>query len=83
MLAHYGSQRHWGCPISALAREVIGNDPQRAGELAAYMARWCGYLQAGLGRMLSAGALRPDAEPEKLALSTSGRSLAWLRPCNR
>jgi AcrR family transcriptional regulator len=70
VLAHYGSQEHWGCPISALAREVIGNDPQRARELAAYMARWCGYLEAGLGRMRSAGTLRPDARPETLALST-------------
>ena len=35
VLAHYGSQPNWGCPISALAREVIGNDPERAGELAA------------------------------------------------
>jgi AcrR family transcriptional regulator len=69
VLAHYGSQEHWGCPISALAREVIGNDPERAGELTAYMDRWRGYLQAGLYRMRAAGALRPDAEPEQLALS--------------
>src|ERR1700721_1265338 len=26
VLAHYGSQKHWGCPISALAREVVGSD---------------------------------------------------------
>jgi AcrR family transcriptional regulator len=69
VLDHYGSQRHWGCPISALAREVLGNDPERAGELAAYMDRWRGYLQAGVGRMRSAGILRPEADPEKLALS--------------
>ena len=68
VLAHYGSQPQWGCPISAVAREVIGNDPERAGELAAYMDRWRGYLQAGLGRMRSAGLLRSDADPEKLAL---------------
>lgn len=70
VLTHYGSQRHWGCPISALAREVVGNDSERAGELAAYMDRWRGYLQAGLERMRSAGILRPDVDPEKLALST-------------
>jgi AcrR family transcriptional regulator len=69
ILTHYGSQQAWGCPISALAREVIGNDPEQAGELRAYMDRWRGYLQAGLDRMRSAGILRPDAEPEKLALS--------------
>ncbi len=70
VLAHYGSQPHWGCPVSALAREVIGNDPERARELSAYMDRWRRYLQAGLERMHCAGILRPDAEPEKLALST-------------
>jgi AcrR family transcriptional regulator len=69
VLDHYGSQAHWGCPISALAREVIGNDPERAADLAAYMDRWRGYLQAGLERMRSKGILRPDADPEKLALS--------------
>ena len=69
VLDHYGSQAHWGCPISALAREVIGNDLERAADLAAYMDRWLGYLQAGLERMRSKGMLRPDADPEKLALS--------------
>jgi len=69
VLAHYGSQAHWGCPISALAREVIGNDPERAAELVAYMDRWRGYLRAGVERMRSDGLLRPDADPEKLALS--------------
>jgi AcrR family transcriptional regulator len=70
VLAHYGAQHHWGCPISAMAREVIGNDPGRARELAAYMDRWRGYLQAGLDRMYSRGILRPETEPESLALST-------------
>jgi AcrR family transcriptional regulator len=69
ILDHYGSQEHWGCPISALAREVIGNDGERAADLAAYMDRWRGYLQAGLERMQSKGILRPDADPAKLALS--------------
>jgi AcrR family transcriptional regulator len=70
VLAHYGSQQHWGCPISALARDVLGNDPERAAELSAFMDRWRGYLQAGLDRMRSASVLRADADPEKLALST-------------
>ncbi len=70
LLAHYGSQPHWGCPISALARDVAGDDPEQARELTAYMDRWRGYLEAGLDRMRSAGLLRPDAEPGRLALST-------------
>jgi AcrR family transcriptional regulator len=68
VLDHYGSQRHWGCPVSALAREIIGNDPERAGDLAAYMDRWRAYLQAGLERMQSAGILSPETDPEGLAL---------------
>jgi hypothetical protein len=68
-LTHFGPQTHWGCPISALAREVIGNESERAGELAEYMERWRGYLQAGLERMRSAGILRPDGIPKRLALS--------------
>jgi AcrR family transcriptional regulator len=69
VIHHYGSQAHWGCPISALAREVMGNDPDRATELAAYMDRWRGYLQSGVERMRSTGILRPEVDPEKLALS--------------
>lgn len=70
IVAHYGSQPHWGCPIGALASELIGNDPERAAEVAAYMHRWRGYLEAGLRRMRAAGVLRADADPRALALST-------------
>ena len=48
---------------------MIGNDPERAADLTAYMERWRGSLQAGVERMRSAGLLRPDADPERLALS--------------
>ena len=33
------------------------------------MDRWRGYLRAGVERMRAAGILRPDADPERLALS--------------
>jgi AcrR family transcriptional regulator len=69
VLAHYGSQKYWGCPISALAREEFGDDPERARELRTYMDRWRGYLQAGLEHMRSAGTLQADVEPEALAMS--------------
>jgi AcrR family transcriptional regulator len=68
VLAHYGSQPHWGCPIGALASELIGDDPDRAIELNEYMDRWRGYLEAGLTRMRQAGLLRPGADPATLAL---------------
>ena len=54
---HYGSQQHWGCPISALAREVLGNDPERAGELA---ASWIG---GGATSRLASRACDPPAPP--------------------
>jgi AcrR family transcriptional regulator len=70
VVKHYRSQEQWGCPISALAREVIGSDPERASELAAYMERWRMYLESGLTRMRKSGILRSDSSPKRLALST-------------
>jgi AcrR family transcriptional regulator len=69
LLAHYGSQPAWGCPIGTLARELIANDPARAAEVAAYMDRWRGSLEAGLRRMRASGLLRADSDPAALALS--------------
>jgi AcrR family transcriptional regulator len=70
VIAHYGSQPHWGCPIGTLASELIGQDPARGAEVAAYMDRWRGYLEAGLVRMRVAGLIRIDADPARLALAT-------------
>jgi AcrR family transcriptional regulator len=69
VIAYYGAQPHWGCPIGALTSELIGQDPERAAEVAAHMDRWRGYLEAGLARMREAGLLQPDADPATLALS--------------
>jgi AcrR family transcriptional regulator len=69
VLAHYGSQPHWGCPIGALASELAGRDDARAAELAAHMERWRGHLRAGVERMREAGLLRGDADPEQLSLA--------------
>jgi AcrR family transcriptional regulator len=70
VLAHYGSQVLWGCPISALARELIALDAESAKEARSYMERWRGYLYDGLHRMREAGRLKPYASPESLSLST-------------
>ncbi len=69
VLAHYGSQPHWGCPIGALASELAGRDPVRAAEVTAHMDRWVGHLRAGVERMRAAGTLRSDVDPEHLALA--------------
>jgi AcrR family transcriptional regulator len=69
VVAHYGSQASWGCPIGALASELASRDDARAAEVAAYMDRWRGYLEAGITRMREKGLLRTDADPSRLALS--------------
>jgi AcrR family transcriptional regulator len=69
VLAHYGSQAHWGCPIGALTAELIHAEPARAREVVAHMDRWRGYLEAGLDRMSKAGQLRADVDPRELALA--------------
>lgn len=70
VVAYYSSQPCWGCPIGAMTSELIGSDPTLAAEVTGHMDRWRGYLQAGLTRMLAAGRLRSDADPETLALAT-------------
>jgi hypothetical protein len=70
VLAHYGSQAHWGCPIGALTAELIRDEPARAAEVTAHMNHWRGYIEAGLRRMHAAGLLRDDVHPDALALST-------------
>jgi AcrR family transcriptional regulator len=69
VVAHYGSQPHWGCPIGALANELIGTDPERAAEVTAHMERWRGLLEAGVTRLRDAGELSPDAAPRALSLA--------------
>ena len=69
VVAHYRSQRQWGCPISALASELLGHHSAHAAEVAAYMDRWRAYLEAGVVRMRAAGLLRPDTDSEPMALS--------------
>ena len=53
-----------------MTSELIGSEPMLAAEVAGHMDRWRGYLQEGLTRMLAAGRLRADADPERLALAT-------------
>jgi AcrR family transcriptional regulator len=69
VLAHYGAQAHWGCPVGALAAEVASGDPALAAELAGHLEEWRGYLEAGLTRMRAAGRLRPETDPRALSLA--------------
>ncbi|HEY0279262.1 MAG TPA: TetR family transcriptional regulator C-terminal domain-containing protein [Solirubrobacterales bacterium] len=69
VVAHYGSQPHWGCPIGALANELIGTDPERAAEVTAHLEHWRGLLEAGVTRLRDAGELSPAADPRALSLA--------------
>jgi AcrR family transcriptional regulator len=69
VVAHYGSQPHWGCPIGALVSELVSSDPGLATAVAVHMDEWRGHLQSGLERMRASGLLRAGADPETLALS--------------
>jgi AcrR family transcriptional regulator len=70
LLAYYDAQHGWGCPIGSLSSEAAGSDPELAAQLAAYMARWRGLLQAGIERMRAGGLLRAGADPVHLAAGT-------------
>ncbi|GAB4059922.1 TetR/AcrR family transcriptional regulator [Catellatospora paridis] len=69
LVAHYGSQPHWGCPIGTLVSELVGTDPAAAAEVVGHLNRWRAYLRDGLSRMREGGLLRPDADPDRLALA--------------
>jgi AcrR family transcriptional regulator len=69
VVAHYRSQPHWGCPIGALASELLGHLPAHADAVGRYMDRWRAHLVTGVTRMRDAGLLRVDTDPEMMGLS--------------
>ncbi|NDZ79627.1 TetR/AcrR family transcriptional regulator [Streptomyces sp. SID10853] len=68
-----GVQRsmHWagGCPLGSLASELAGQDADARTALAASFSRWSDAIRDGLARMAERGALRPEADPDSLALA--------------
>jgi AcrR family transcriptional regulator len=57
----------YGCGLGSLASELSDQDEQSRVSLAETFASWEKLISDGLGRMRASGALREDAEPEKLA----------------
>lgn len=57
-----------GCAIGSLASELAEADALARADLAAGFARWEGRLREGIQTMCDRGNLRPDADPERLAL---------------
>jgi AcrR family transcriptional regulator len=69
LIAHYGVQPHWGCPIGSLATEVAGQDEELAKELNAHLDRWRAYLERGVRRMIARGELKTYTDPQRVALA--------------
>ena len=71
LLIDLQDQRHCvgGCPIGSIAAEIADDDPDARVDLAAGFERWEAPIRAGLARMRTRGDLRPDADPDALALA--------------
>jgi TetR/AcrR family transcriptional regulator, transcriptional repressor for nem operon len=59
-----------GCAIGSLASELADVDPDARADLVAGFGRWEGAIRDGLRAMRDRGELRPDADPDELALAT-------------
>jgi len=59
-----------GCPIGSLASELADGWPEARTDLAAAFERWEVEIRRGLWTMRDRGDLRPDADPDHLALAT-------------
>ncbi|MEO6700836.1 MAG: TetR/AcrR family transcriptional regulator [Jatrophihabitantaceae bacterium] len=64
------SQPYCGCPLGTLAGELSGNSLQPQPQIDAAFAAWQLLLETGLSRMVANGQLRPNADPQRLAIST-------------
>jgi TetR/AcrR family transcriptional regulator, transcriptional repressor for nem operon len=58
-----------GCPIGSLAGELTETCPETRPDLVEGFSRWEGAIRDGLRAMRDRGDLRPDADPDRLALA--------------
>lgn len=65
-LMHYRG----GCPIGSLGSELAEIDEKARVQIAAGFRRWEAGIRRGLHAMHAQGRLRPDADPDDLALAT-------------
>jgi TetR/AcrR family transcriptional regulator, transcriptional repressor for nem operon len=59
-----------GCPLGSLANALAELDDTARTQLSDAFRSWQQLLANGLGDMITSGALRGDADPERLAVST-------------
>jgi AcrR family transcriptional regulator len=62
----------YGCPLGSLASELSDQNERARSALAGHFETWLGLLADGLRRMRDAGKLRPEADPERLAVGLMG-----------
>lgn len=67
-LTHQHSCRG-GCPIGSLASELAETDEAARQTLVTEFERWEAPIRAGLHAMRDRGDLRPEADPDQLALA--------------
>ena len=58
----------YGCALGSMANELADHDEQARTILADLFKTWEGLIAAGLQRMQDKGTLKPDANPEQLAV---------------
>jgi AcrR family transcriptional regulator len=58
----------YGCALGSMASELSDQDEQARTLLADLFKTWEALIAAGLERMQANGALKPDADPEQLAI---------------
>ncbi|WP_161557803.1 TetR/AcrR family transcriptional regulator [Micromonospora sicca] len=68
VVTHYRNLTHKYCSITALVNELTPADPQLAATVGARADRWYDHWAAGVRRMRAKGLIRPDADPERLAM---------------
>ncbi len=58
-----------GCPIGSLGSELAETDPEARAHVAEGFRRWEATIQSGLQEMHRRGRLRPETDPDTLALA--------------
>ena len=58
-----------GCPLGSLSSELADRDATARAALADGFAQWAEAIRGGLQHMIDSGALRPGADPRRLALA--------------
>jgi TetR/AcrR family transcriptional repressor of nem operon len=62
----------YGCALGSMANELADHDEEARTTLADLFKTWEGLIAAGLRRMQDKGTLKPDADPERLAVGLMG-----------